>query len=887
MKPVEPSVRVAQHMAQGNRTLRTLGIILGVLLVLFAVAVAVAGPIVLSRVRAATATYSAQIGRPIVIGGLSIQFLSGFGFAVDKVEVGAAAGEDRPLVDVEKVSVKVRLLKTLFSGGKHVDIRSAEVQGLTVNVLRLKDGTTNLERLQRKLEETSKRERAEEPSTSAPSELSRLRLQHVALRNGLVRFRDERAPQAHELAISKLDAVVDGIEVGRPLEVKVSAAVLTAEENFKLTLKTTELNSAFQATPQSLVLKVSPVDLGPLGPFLPKSLGLEAGKVDADLDVRLGALVPGGSGETTLAGVFHARGLKFADAKGGKALDAKGSLDLRGDVARGDVNIQKLELDLGPAGIRGKGAVKDLRTARPSFQGLEITGHDLDPAALSAYYPPLHKLLGGEVAGPAGLRVRASGTEAAPSLQVELDLTPLRLAIPSQLTKAAGAPMRVTARLHGGAGDGALRFSADAELSGADLRPGGSLNKPPGQPFEIRFVGTYKSTRGRGSSTTDLELTRLDVHVLADSFTAMGSVHETTKGQASTRRFELTASGAHLDLDKLLLPSERGATKTRSPPQTAADYAGLGGHAAVKLGALVAKNVELKDVVLDLNVHDDLVTLSTVTAGLYGGKVDASGTTLHLSEERAPFELKAKMEKVDVGQLLTRRSGGKKTLGGSLGCSAQLSGARGEGVDIAKTLTGTVQGALSDGVFYGADLVAGVAGPLGQALPLGSKKPSSSGTTPLGKEIPFAAELKNGVALLKRPISITLPEAKLDFEGGIHLDGELALAGTVGLQPATISSLTGGKVVPQGPIPVALKLTGPAWAPSISGMDLRPAVDALIKLEAASAAKQLFGGTGGAGQQPGGPQKQNADQGNKDEAERLRREAEQKAADALKNLLGK
>ena len=91
----------------------------------------------------------------------------------------------------------------------------------------------------------------------------------------------------------------------------------------------------------------------------------------------------------------------------------------------------------------------------PEQQGknAEMTGNM--PASAEGYdYPPLKKQLDGMIAGPVGLSVKGSGTQEAQALNLEVDLTPVRLRIPEQLSKEAGAPMKLTTRLTGAAASG-------------------------------------------------------------------------------------------------------------------------------------------------------------------------------------------------------------------------------------------------------------------------------------------------------------------------------------------------------------------------------------------------------------------------------------------------
>ncbi len=142
---------------------------------------------------------------------------------------------------------------------------------------------------------------------------------------------------------------------------------------------------------------------------------------------------------------------------------------------------------------------------------------------------------------------------------------------------------------------------------------------------------------------------------------------------------------------------------------------------------------------------------------------------------------------------------------------------------------------MLDGIFYGKDVVASVTGPLAKSLPFGlAGKEGQGGTTSLGKDLPVGVTIENGVAKLKQPIKVTRPEAEMSFTGGIRVDGNLDLPGTVSLSPQTVATLTQGKVRPKDPVPVKLRLTGPAWNPTVTDLDLKPAVE-MIARQAGSA----------------------------------------------------
>ncbi|MGZ5959246.1 MAG: AsmA family protein, partial [Myxococcaceae bacterium] len=468
-----------------KRWVRVLAIVVAVLVAVVFVASLVLDSILTRRAQAEAATLSQQLGRPVNLGRISTSFLTGLGATVTGIEVGAAEGEGVPLAQVKEVGVRVAALRALFSLGKDIVVRSVEVTEPVVNVVRLPDGTTNLERLQTRL---AQQQKPAEGTPGEPRDLSAVRVDHAAVIDGRVRLVDRSTGQTRELGISDLDVTVDDLRAGKPLDIVVKAALLAEKQNLELRVHTAPLPNTLQPTPEHIVLKVQPVDLAPLGPFLPKDARLEAGRLDADWTADLGAAVPGGKGPTKAKGGVHVRGVRFAGT-GASPVDLTVDTDLDGNAESGDLDIRTLAIALGQAGITGHGRVKALASEKPSIENFEIVGHDLDPAVIARSFPAVAKALKGQAAGPIGLSIRGAGTQTAPSLDVTLDFTPVRLAIPQQLAKAAGAPMKLVTHLRG-AGKNAYRFEGDLDLAGADLRPGQLLDKPPGKPMALSLKGS-------------------------------------------------------------------------------------------------------------------------------------------------------------------------------------------------------------------------------------------------------------------------------------------------------------------------------------------------------------------------------------------------------------
>jgi AsmA protein len=839
---------MSEQQPKKKRWPYVLGGIVLFLVVVGAVALWRLDAILLERARTEAATLSQTLGRPVEIGDISTQLVPHVGVEVENVVVGAAEGEQVPLVELKELDVAVALWPALTSRGQDIQVKNAEVSGLTVNVVRLPDGTTNVSRLQEKLAQQQPKEETP-PAEEQPTDLSRVRVDRAALTDATIRFIDRSAAQARELAISDLDVEVKDLRAGKPLDVVLHAAVLAEKQNFHLTLHTTPLPASLIPVPERVVLKSEPIDLAPLGPFLGPEMGLQAGTLQADWTAELGAAVPGGNGPTNLKGGLRAQGLRFAGAEGGKALDVVVDTDVTGDMDKGDLSLQTLRMELGPARITGKGQVKGLLSETPTMQDFELVGQNLDPAVLAEYYPPLRKQLANQVAGPIGLVVRGGGTQESQALTAEVDLTPVRLRIPEQLSKEAGAPMRLTARLTGAAASGgALRFDSKTDLTGVDMRPGLLLDKRPGQTFTVDAAGTYQPESGKQPMKVDLS--RLGIAMLEYTMAGKASFSQAGTGAKETTTFALALESPRLNADELLMTHEEVAATVGGPlPEEGPDdpkrFNGMRGDMAFKIGALRMNEMDLSNMVADLKMVDDLITVERFTTGIYGGTVSANGSSVRLGPEAAqrPFELKAEVKGMNVAQALSKRVP-RQVLEGTFDGQMNLSGVGYEVASLQERLAGAIDGNLLGGAFSGMDIPAAVSGPLVKALPFAGKVLDGDGVTELAEKLPFGVTIKNGVAQLSKPITWTRPDAAMSFDGGIRLDGTLDLAGTVNLGPPLIERMTLGRAKPTDPVPLALKLTGKAWSPEVTGLDVKPAAVAIGKMAAASAATELLGDKG-------------------------------------------
>lgn len=856
----------------------------------------VAGALVLDRVllsqaRAQAGALSRELGRPVTIGGVATKLWGGLGVRVTDVAVGAGQGEELPLAELRRLEVELDLVRAVRSLGKEIHVRSAVAEGLRVHVVKLPDGATNVERVAAALAEKE----GPPASSPAPAEgagpggLRLLRVDRAAVENARIAFLDRTVKDARELAIDDLDVEVRDLETGRPLALVLRAAVLAERQNLELRVTAAPLPPSLEVTPEEIVLRAEPIVLDPLAPFVPAEVGFRGGRFQADLDAKLGAAVPRGSGPTRVKGGLRATDLAFAGQEGGRRLDVTLDADLDLDAAAGDLRIGHLELAVGPAVLSGKGRALGLTGTAPRFDGLEIVARDLDPQALVAYYPPLRRQLGGVVvAGPVGLVVHGSGTQEAQLAEVRLDLTPVRLVVPDQLAKAPGAPLLVSARATAAEGGGRVRFDASVDLAGVDLRPGGALAKKPGDPLSVKAAGSFRSE----GETQEVRLDRFEVALLADRLAGNASVRLAGSGPKATTRFEAEARGERLDLDRLLLEGPAAAGAPAAKPAPAAEpldpaaFAGLSGGATLRLGALRVKGVEARDVEVRIRVDGDEVRFEQARLKAFGGEVSAAGTHLALARPQAPFEVALDLKGV-AGEEVLKLLGDHRVIEGKLDAACKVGGPGWAGGLLAKSVTGDVDGTLRDGAFLGKDLVASVTAPIAEKLPFGSTRLSEGGRTALGKELPFGFEIANGTATLKKPLRAETGQGTLSIEGGLRLDGTLELPATLALSPELVARITRGRAKPKAPLPVGFRLAGPAWKPRVEALALDAAVKAIAESAAAGTVGKALGVEGESVEDLAAKKRAEAESKAREEAEAQRKRLEEEAKKRLRGLFGK
>jgi len=431
---------------------------------------------------------------------------------------------------------------------------------------------------------------------------------------------------------------------------------------------------------------------------------------------------------------------------------------------------------------------------------------------------------------PSGLPATAA---AWPSVQGELTLGPIalerfRALFPSDLGAIVrGGSAKLAARLvtQGSAGAPAYRLEGDGSLDGVKLR---------GQSASGRFRATAAWSPGRPAHS------RVDVTDLALRGPGLD-----LGGNASLETEPVRAwfvlTGSQLDLDAIMgvLPESPAAapapTATPAPPagapapasdellpaSTRKDLSAAAARGQVALAEVRSGSLVLTDVKAKVALAAGVLTLETLDAAAYGGRISGGGTRVNLAPREPTWKLAARMDGLDVAKALTAFSPGKPSpVEGELDGTIGLDGA---GVDWARVrdrLEGTVALSMPKGALTTTDLGDEVLGGLSKALAAmgkagrAEKVAGAKGGRTEWKDLSAEFDVKDGWMRTRKPVAFGSGAGAVSLGGRLGLDGRLDLDGKVAVPKAALGSSAAGLPLP-ATLEVPVALTGTLGKPSV------------------------------------------------------------------------
>jgi AsmA protein len=373
----------------------------------------------------------------------------------------------------------------------------------------------------------------------------------------------------------------------------------------------------------------------------------------------------------------------------------------------------------------------------------------------------------------------------------------------------------------GRSAEGVVNLAGDARLAGLSLR---------GHPASGRFH--LKGSLDPRSEAIAASIDGLD---LEGAGTHVGG---TASFGTAPPHGEFDLQGDRLDLDAILggKPSE-GAPPSAEPSPAAQGaempsdvrrrVAALKIAGRVRVGKVTRGALELDDLDARGELEHGTFRLVDGTAGLYGGTLSLSGSSVDLRPPQPVWNLQAKLDGTDLGRS-TEQVAKARPLDGTLGGSLQLHGAGADWPNIRTTVTGRGDFAVRNATLA-TNLPARFADAFVQTLQALEVQPSALpkiDKTALG-DLRANVVVQEGWLRLASPLEVKTPFGALHLDGRVGLDRALDLAGTVDLDPRWVQTLTGGKLVPRNavPIPVAVKGTAnePAFQVKMAPLDVAKA----------------------------------------------------------------
>jgi AsmA protein len=769
-----------------------------------------------------------RLGRKVDVGRLSASLWTGL--TAENVTIGGSSlpGDQAPLFTAERVRVRASLMRTLLTLGRRVQVADIRLSRPTVNVVRLADGSLNVDHVVDHVSSTGPvAEPAQPMSARTRRIIENARLGQARITDGRVRFVDRLAAGHAAVEVTGIDLTLADVGIKRRPSVQLRAAVLAAQPNLELRAQLDEAGSLERLPPplESARLTLGRTDLGPLMPLVARVVsGLEAGVASADLAIRW----------TDVAEVKGGAQLNRARFAGGVPFDAKLDVDVSADAHKRDLDVRRLELAIGEMSLVAKGKLQSLAT-RPRFEGFSVESRKVDFDGLRRLYPPLDRRLGATVRGPVQLRASASAQE----FTALIDLTAASVAAPGRFEKPRGTPWRVSAS--GRAQNDVVELaSLTLEAAQQTVRGRGTVRLGDKHPaldlhastdaFPIAaltpFVPSLAAARlpplvvsadahltGRAGvpASMALEVERLAIASRKSDLSGTARVRDFARPQ-----IELSMRSSYLDTADLL-PSpttparaQPAAKRGGGPPPTA--LAHLGGHAALTATRGLASGIPFDGLKVDLAMRDGTVHANTLDVGAWGGRVSADGSDFDVAREA--FHLTGRGSAVDVEQLLASVGGAKKVLRGRLSAKLDVRGAGTTPAELERSLAGTLDGTVEGSQLLAFNLDELLAGQLIHALPFPIPTQRLANLNNLGTlrgQLRFA----DGAIILDRPLTATTPEGPLELAGRFFFDGRLDLTGTLQLNPAAASALFANRIRVSEPLPLALRLTGDIHRPTL------------------------------------------------------------------------
>ncbi len=407
---------------------------------------------VAAQLKTAKPAIEEKLGRKVEFGTVKTHLFPTVGGSIAGASIAADpahAEDDQPLVQAKSIGFDISLWRALFTFGQSIVINEIHVDGLSLSLVRYKDGSLSIEDIMQRQAATAEPIESDQGEDEGLSPTVRHFLQNISIgelrvAEARIRLADDAAgPSRVESVISHLNIRLRDVRLSDAIRLHLDAAVFSEAKNLEFDTEVGPLpdDLRLEGLPRigSVKLAAKAIDLSKLAPYLSGggTPDLRSATFGAELTVT----------EATRDQPFDIKGslrLDRVQFTGGEPFDILLDLATRLELSTLSASIERLKLAVGELTLEAKGEVKNLAT-QPSFKDLSLSSSTLNPQRLFAYYPALGAALpkGSKLEGNGALAFTASGDTAKQALVGSLDFTGLELNLPGTFWKPRGTPFQL------------------------------------------------------------------------------------------------------------------------------------------------------------------------------------------------------------------------------------------------------------------------------------------------------------------------------------------------------------------------------------------------------------------------------------------------------------
>lgn len=353
-------------------------------------------------------------------------------------------------------------------------------------------------------------------------------------------------------------------------------------------------------------------------------------------------------------------------------------------------------------------------------------------------------------------------------------------------------------------GDGLPTGKLDADLQ-ADGRIDLAQRAIELEPMQLRLDestvnGRVAVARGEGTKIEfNLAIDRLDLDAYSDRPARAAPV--AAEELASADRGSRPAAGPPATAD---LPVGAGGAAPALP------LAGLTVDGSLRVGRLVASGLKLQELVAELSVADQLLTLEPVDFAFYGGHFDG-GLTVDGRRDLPQSRLHWTLAGVQLGPMLTDLNG-NESLSGTADLKADLSAQGADKATIIGSLAGAGDAAVVEGAYTGIDLLYQLR--QAKAMLKGKALPASGAATTDFAELTGSFEASNGV-IENRDLSLRSRVLRVQGSGRVDLPSSMLNYGLQVRLTGPLEGQSGSDLEQLKGYAIPVTLSGPLGDPKV------------------------------------------------------------------------